>query len=71
MRVRRGAVSTTDGPYAETKEHLAGFYLVECRCNDPVFTGNPACSIPAYSLRAGRELGGTGGRRLVVPDGAW
>ncbi|ONI68912.1 hypothetical protein BWI15_31290 [Kribbella sp. ALI-6-A] len=22
--------STTDGPYAEAKEHLAGFYLVEC-----------------------------------------
>ncbi len=22
--------TTTDGPYAETKEHLAGFYLVEC-----------------------------------------
>ncbi|WP_237706834.1 YciI family protein [Kribbella flavida] len=22
--------TTTDGPYAEAKEHLAGFYLVEC-----------------------------------------
>ncbi len=30
VHVRDGAVSTTDGPYAEVKEHLAGFYLVEC-----------------------------------------
>ncbi|MFC4946289.1 YciI family protein [Pseudonocardia sp. GCM10023141] len=27
----RGAtVTTTDGPFAESKEHLAGFYLVDC-----------------------------------------
>lgn len=25
-----GVVSSTDGPYAETKEHLVGFYLVDC-----------------------------------------
>jgi hypothetical protein len=29
IRVRNGKVSTTDGPFAETKEHLGGFYLVE------------------------------------------
>jgi len=29
VRVRDGKVSTTDGPFAETKEHLGGFYLVE------------------------------------------
>jgi hypothetical protein len=29
VRVRRGKVSITDGPFAETKEHLAGFYLIE------------------------------------------
>ncbi len=28
--IRNGQVSTTDGPFAETKEQLAGFYLVEC-----------------------------------------
>lgn len=27
---RGGVVTTTDGPFAEVKEHLAGFYLVEC-----------------------------------------
>jgi hypothetical protein len=29
VRVRGGKVSTTDGPFAETKEQLGGFYLVE------------------------------------------
>ena len=29
LRVRNGRVSITDGPFAETKEQLAGFYLVE------------------------------------------
>ena len=27
---RDGQVVTSDGPYAEVKEHLAGFFLVEC-----------------------------------------
>jgi hypothetical protein len=31
VRVRSGKVSITDGPFAETKEQLAGFYLVEAR----------------------------------------
>ena len=31
VRVRNGKVSVTDGPFAETKECLAGFYLVEAR----------------------------------------
>ena len=29
VRVRDGRLSTTDGPFAETKETLGGFYLVE------------------------------------------
>ena len=31
LRVRNGRVSVTDGPFAETKEQLAGFYLVEAK----------------------------------------
>jgi hypothetical protein len=31
VRVRNGTMSITDGPFAETKEHLAGFYLVDAR----------------------------------------
>jgi hypothetical protein len=29
VKVRGGNVLTTDGPYAETKEQLGGFYLIE------------------------------------------
>lgn len=31
IRVRDGKVLTTDGPFAETKEQLGGFYLVEAK----------------------------------------
>jgi len=31
VRVRNGKLSVTDGPFAETKEYLAGFYLIEAR----------------------------------------
>ena len=31
VRVRDGETLTTDGPFAETKEALGGFYLVDCR----------------------------------------
>jgi hypothetical protein len=31
VRVREGRRLTTDGPYAEAKEHLGGYYLVEAR----------------------------------------
>ena len=30
VRVRDGEVVTTDGPFAETKEQLGGFYIVDC-----------------------------------------
>ncbi len=37
VRVRNGKVSITDGPFAETKEELAGFYLIEARdLNDAI-----------------------------------
>lgn len=31
VRVRQGAMSITDGPFAETKEQLAGFYLIDAQ----------------------------------------
>jgi hypothetical protein len=30
VTVRGGSIVATDGPFAEVKEHLAGFYLVDC-----------------------------------------
>jgi hypothetical protein len=31
VRVRNGRMSVVDGPFAETKEQLAGFYLIDAR----------------------------------------
>ena len=31
VRVRNGKLAITDGPFAETKEQLAGFYMIEAR----------------------------------------
>jgi hypothetical protein len=31
VRVRNGKISTTDGPFVETKEQLGGFYLIEAK----------------------------------------
>lgn len=31
VRVRNGKISTTDGPWVETKEQLGGYYLIEAR----------------------------------------
>jgi hypothetical protein len=37
VRVRNGKLSTTDGPFAETKEQLGGFYLIDARdLNDAI-----------------------------------
>ena len=45
VRVRQGKVSTTDGPFAETKEQLGGYYLIEAKdLNDAI---SIASKIPA------------------------
>ena len=31
VRVREGKTSTTDGPFAETREQLGGYYLIEAK----------------------------------------
>jgi hypothetical protein len=48
VRVRNGKVSTTDGPFAETKEQLGGFYLIEAQdLNDAI---QVAAKIPSARL---------------------
>ena len=34
VRIRNGETLTTDGPFAETKEQLGGYYLVDCASLD-------------------------------------
>jgi hypothetical protein len=37
VRVRQGKISTTDGPFAETKEQLGGYYVIEAKdLNDAI-----------------------------------
>ena len=45
VRVDNGETLTTDGPFAETKEYLGGFYLVECNDLDEAIA--LAAKIPA------------------------
>jgi hypothetical protein len=59
VRVRSGKVSTTDGPFAETKEHLAGFYLIEARdLNDAIQIASriPPAREGSIEVRPVREL---------------
>ncbi len=45
VRVSNGEISVTDGPFAETKEALGGFYLLECADLDEAI--EMAAKIPA------------------------
>jgi hypothetical protein len=59
VRVRDGEVSVTDGPFAETKEQLAGFYLIEARdLNEAirVAAGIPPARVGSIEIRPVREL---------------
>ena len=50
VRVRHGKLSVSDGPFAETKEQLGGFYLVEARdLNEAI---QLAARIPWHSARS-------------------
>jgi hypothetical protein len=43
VRVRSGKTTTTDGPFAETKEQLGGFYIVEAKDLDEATEFAAAC----------------------------
>ena len=59
VRVRQGKTSIIDGPYAETKEQVAGFYLIEARdLNEAIQVAAriPAASLGTIELRPCRDL---------------
>jgi hypothetical protein len=59
VRVRNGKVSTTDGPFAETKEQLAGYYLIDAKdLNDAIQVGSriPGAKIGSIEVRPIREM---------------
>ncbi len=59
VRVRDGKPIVTDGPFAETKEQLAGFYLIEARDMDEaaqVAAKIPPARLGSIEIRPIRDL---------------
>jgi hypothetical protein len=61
VRVRSGSTEVVDGPFAESKEQLAGYYIVEC--DDVKRAAELAAKIPdarfnAVEVRALLDMGG-------------
>ena len=59
VRVRNGKVSTTDGPFAETKEQLGGFFLIDARdLNEAIQVASriPSARLGSIEVRPLREF---------------
>ena len=59
VRVRNGQLAVTDGPFAETKEQLAGFYLIDARdLNEAIQIASkiPPAQFGSIEVRPTREL---------------
>ncbi len=60
VRVRNGKVTTTDGPFAETREQLGGYYLIEASdLNDAIQVAAriPAARTGSIEVRPIMEVG--------------
>ena len=59
VRVRNGKLAVTDGPFAETKEQLTGFYLIEARdLNEGIQLASkiPAARVGSIEVRPIRPI---------------
>jgi hypothetical protein len=63
VRVRGGKQVVTDGPYLEAKEHLGGFYLIECASPERAY------ELAAMIPDAGVDGLGVEVRRVIFSDG--
>jgi hypothetical protein len=63
VRVRGGKQVVTDGPYLEAKEHLGGFYLVECASKERAY------ELAAMIPDAGVDGLGVEVRQVIFSDG--
>ncbi|HET6814834.1 MAG TPA: YciI family protein [Actinomycetota bacterium] len=62
VSVRDGQTLTSDGPFAETKELLGGFFLLECESHDravEIAARVPEAELGLVEVRPVLELGGT------------
>jgi hypothetical protein len=59
VRIRNGTLSTTDGPFAETKEQFGGFFLINARdLNEAIQVASkfPSARVGSMEVRPVREL---------------
>jgi hypothetical protein len=59
IRIRNGKTSTTDGPFAETKEQLGGYYLVEAKdLNEAIQVASriPGAKVGSIEVRPVAEM---------------
>src|SRR5689334_15944042 len=59
VRMRNGKVAVTDGPFAETKEQLAGFYMIEARdLNEAILLASkiPPARVGSIEVRPVRPI---------------
>ena len=59
VRVRDGKVAITDGPFAETKEQLAGFYMIDAKDLDEaihIASGIPPARVGSIEVRPVRPI---------------
>src|SRR5690349_7427671 len=71
VRVRGGKVSITDGPFAETKEQLAGFYVIEAKNLDEAIglaAGIPPARVGSIEVRPIRPIRETVAKANTVPQ---
>ena len=69
VRVRNGKISTTDGPFAETKEQLGGYYLVEAKdLNEAIQLAAriPGARYGSVEVRPIMEIGGAPSEETVA-----
>ena len=73
VRLRDGKVCVTDGPYAETKEQLAGFYMIEAQDLDEAVrlaSGIPPARVGSIEVRPVRPIRETVARGQVAEQEA-
>lgn len=59
LRLRHGRISITDGPYAESKELVAGFYLIEAEDREEairIAAQFPSAPLATVEIRPVRQL---------------
>ena len=59
LRVRQGKTAVTDGPFAESKELIAGFYVIEARDQDEaveIASRIPSAPLGTIEVRPTRQL---------------